>query len=192
MGQAWAARLLLRRPERSPSRCNASNVDGPLSIASPPSASKNGTQSQKPSPTCEASFFPPNGRQEERMIGAYSRTGRTHAQARQPELGASHPGPCRPRHRVRAAGEEPAALAGHVCRVARAPHLVREEQEPRLRSRVVAPGVGHRPGRDLRRHRLTAGTRCRLDPDPARVPAIRGSLRPQVVGYFGIGLLKRM
>ena len=116
---------------------------------------------------------------------AYDRAcGGTHAQTRQPELGASHPGLSRARHRVRAAGEAAASRAGGVRVVARAPRLVRAEQEPRLRPRVAAPGVEHRRGRGLRPHRLNphAERGSALTPIP-RVPAIRGSLQPRVVGY---------
>jgi len=50
---------------------------------------------------------------------------------------------------------------------------------------------GHHRGRALERRRVTTQARWCLHLI-RRVSAIRGSLRPRVVGYFEIGLLKRM
>src|ERR1700674_4913525 len=56
---------------------------------------------------------------------------------------------------------------------------------------MAACGVGHHRGRALERRRVTTQARWCLSPI-RRISAIRGSLRPRVVGYFEIGLLKRM
>lgn len=101
-------------------------------------------------------FSPLKGRPEERMIGPMAGAIAQIRRRGNPNWGRPNPCPSRPRHRVRPAGESTASRAGGVRLLACAPPLVREEQEPRLRPRVVARGVGHNRGRDLQPHRLRA------------------------------------
>ncbi len=81
-----------------------------------------------------------------RMIGPYGDTGgspNSNSQARQPQLGASHAACTCARHRVRTAGETPAAHARDVYLLGRAAPLVPAEQESDLIDPLINAPVDH-------------------------------------------------